>query len=76
MDTCMDTCMGGYINTGSIRSGDASEVLGECTGPAASQDLSSMREPNLQALKAELKANGMFVHAEHVCELTNTVFSR
>ena len=34
-----------------------------------SQDLPGTREPNLQALKAELEANGMFLHAKHMREL-------
>ena len=46
-----------------------SEVQEKCTGQMASQDLPSTREPNLQALKAELEANGMFLHTEHMHEL-------
>ena len=46
-----------------------SEVQEKRTGQTASQDLPGTREPNLQALKAELEANGMFLHAEHMREL-------
>ena len=49
--------------------GMLSKVQEKHTGQMASQDLPGMCEPNLRALKAELEANGMFLHAKHMCEL-------
>ena len=49
--------------------GMLSKVQEKRTGQTASQDLPGMREPNLQAPKAELEASGMFLHAEHMREL-------
>ena len=46
-----------------------SKVQEKHTGQMASQDLPGTHEPNLQALKAEFEVNGMFLHAEHMCEL-------